>query len=148
MRSYTPNSPEAAARVVTMALLADGHLSMTEVQAIDRLKVSRKLGLEPSQFTAVLEGFCNDLVVSHRGPWTGSSQLDAHIRAQLMSEITHPHLQTEVMALCADIVQADGHLADDEVHMLDMLAGAWPTRFGPGTLAAKVPTAVPAAAHC
>ena len=133
MRTYTPNSPEAAARVVTMALLADGHLSMTEVQAIDRLKVSRRLGMEPSQFTAVLEGFCNDLVVSQRGPWTGSSQLDAHIRSQLVGEITQPHLQTEVMSLCAAIVKADGHLADDEVHMLDMLAGAWPTRFGPNT---------------
>lgn len=139
MRSYAPNSPEAAARVVTMALLADGHLSMTEVQAIDRLKVSRKLGLEPSQFTAVLEGFCNDLVVSHRGPWTGSSQLDVYIRDQLMSEITHPHLQTEVMSLCAALIKSDGHLADDEVRMLDMLAGAWPTRFGPSTSPASAP---------
>lgn len=131
MRSYTPNSPEAAARVVAMALLADGHLSMTEVQAIDRLKVTRRLGLEPSQFTTVLEGFCNDLVVSHRGPWTGSSQLDTHIRSQLVGEITHPHLQAEVMSLCADLIRSDGHLADDEVHMLDQLAGAWPRRCEP-----------------
>lgn len=147
MRSYTPNSPEAAARVVTMALLADGHLSMTEVQAIDRLKVSRRLGLDPAQFTAVLEGFCNDLVVSHRGPWTGSSQLDANIRSQLVGEITHPHLQTELMALCVDIIKADGHLANDEVHMLDMLSGAWPTRVGPSTSAATESTTSHSSVH-
>ena len=139
MRSYTPNSPEAAARVLAMALLADGHLSLTEVQAIDRLKVSRKLGLTPGQFTAVLEGFCNDLVVSHRGPWTGSSQLDGHIRSQLVGEITDPHLQDAVMSLCADLIKSDGHLADDEVQMLDELAGAWPRRFAPSASQAMVP---------
>lgn len=142
MRTYTPNSPEAAARVVAMALLADGHLSMTELQAIDKLKVTRRLGLEPARFTAVLEGFCNDLLVSHRGPWTGSSQLDDHVRSQLVSEITHPHLQTEVMELCAAIIKADGHLADNEIHMLDALAGAWPRRFGPTAALAPAPASL------
>ena len=41
--------------------------------------------------------------------------LDAHIRAQLVSEITSPHLETEVMKLCADVIKADGLLADGEL---------------------------------
>jgi len=77
--------------------------------------------------------------VSHRGPWTGSSQLDGHIRSQLVGEITDPHLQDAVMSLCADLIKSDGHLADDEVHMLDELAGAWPRRYAPSAAQSMVP---------
>ena len=128
MRCYSPNSPEAAARVVAMALLADGHLSMTEVQAIDRLKVTRKLGLAPDRFTDVLEGLCHDLLATQRGPWTGSTALEPAIRRKLMGEITLPTLQADVLALCRDIVDADGHLADGETDLLTHLSLAWPQR--------------------
>lgn len=129
MRSYTPNSPESAARVVAMMLLADGHLSMTEMHAVDTLKVSHNLGLAPQHFTRVLENFCHDLQISHPGPWMGSSQLDDEVRKPLLAEITDPDLQTEVMKLCASLIHADGHVADQEIHMLDALAQAWPHRY-------------------
>ena len=37
MRTYPTNSPQAAARVVALATLADGHLSRSELGALDRL---------------------------------------------------------------------------------------------------------------
>jgi hypothetical protein len=129
MRTYTPNSPQAAARVVAMALLADGHLSMTELHAVDTLKVTRCLGLDASLFSTVLEGFCQDMLVSHRGPWTGSSQLDDQVRLDLLSEITHPEIQQQVMDLCTALIQSDGHVAANERLMLDALAGAWPCQM-------------------
>ena len=131
MRSYPPNSPEAAARVLAMALLADGHYSMTEIQALDRLQAARRLGLSAAEFKEVLDGFCHDLLMGHRNQWGGSDLLDAHIRSQLVSEITSPYLQTEVMELCAEVIKADGHLADGELAMIDSLSGAWPRRCGP-----------------
>ena len=36
MKAYPVNSPEAAARVLAMAMLADGQYSMTEIRALDR----------------------------------------------------------------------------------------------------------------
>ncbi len=36
MRTYPTNSPEAAARIVALALLADGHLSLIEIDALER----------------------------------------------------------------------------------------------------------------
>ena len=142
MRSYTPNSPQAAARVVAMALLADGHLSMTELHAVDTLKVTRCLGLDASHFADVLEGFCQDLLVSHRGPWTGSSQLDEHIRLELLYEITHPEIQQQVLNLCAALIQSDGHVADNEMLMLDALAGAWPHRMATNDLRTTAPASL------
>ena len=132
MRCYTPNSPEAAARVVAMALLADGHLSMTEVQAIDRLRVTRRLGLAPERFAHVLEGLCQDLLVAQGGPWTGSTALEPAIRRKLMGEITRPSLQANILALCQDVVDADGHLAEGESELLASLRQAWPNHL-PGS---------------
>ena len=133
MRTYPPNSPHAAARVLAMALLADGNYSMTEIQALDRLKAVKRLGLGAAEFKEVLDGFCHDLLAAHRGSWTGSALLDPHIRSQLVGEITSPYLQTEVMELCAEVIKSDGHLADGELAMIDSLSGAWPSRFGPET---------------
>ena len=47
MRTYSTGSPHAAARVVALTLLADGHLCQTELDALDQLDVPRQLGLQP-----------------------------------------------------------------------------------------------------
>jgi uncharacterized tellurite resistance protein B-like protein len=132
MRHYPPNSPPAAARVLAMALLADGHYSMVEVQALDRLHAPRRLGLTPEAFKQVLDDFCQDLLTAHQGQWTGSfHRLDPVLRSQLVGEVTDPALQREVQVLCTDIVKADGHLAEGEIQMMDALAGLWSGRAAP-----------------
>jgi uncharacterized tellurite resistance protein B-like protein len=131
MRSYPTNSPQAAARVLAMALLADGHYSMLELQALDRMHAARRLGLSPSDFKDVLTDFCQDLLTAHQGQWTGSFQrLDPRVRNLLMGEVTDPELQHEVMQLCAETVKADGHLSEGELQMIDTLSGTWARRFG------------------
>ena len=47
MNAYPTNSPEAAARVLAMAMLADGQYSMTEIRALDRQQAPARLGLTP-----------------------------------------------------------------------------------------------------
>lgn len=130
MRTYPPNSPEAAARVLVMALLADGHCAMTEIQALDRLQAPRRLGLSPARFKGVLDDFCQDVLTAHQGRWLGSIHIDAGVRDQLVGEITDLRLQNEVMGLCTDIIHADAHLAEGEIHMIDTLVAAWPGRTG------------------
>ncbi len=129
MRSYLHNSPQAAARVLAMALLADGHYSMVEVQTLDRIHAARRLGLTPEGFKEVLDDFCHDLLMAHQGRWTGSfHRLDPLLRTRLLGEVTNPDLQREVLLLCTDIVKADGHLAEGELQMIDSLAGTWAHR--------------------
>lgn len=139
MRSYPHNSPQAAARVLAMALLADGHYSMVEVQTLDRIHAARRLGLTPEGFKEVLDDFCHDLLAAHQGQWTGSfHRLDPLMRTRLVGEVTDPELQQEVMVLCTDIVKADGHLAEGELQMLDSLAGTWARRFYPAASTATL----------
>lgn len=139
MRSYPLNSPEAAARVLAMALLADGHYSMVEVQALDRIHAARRLGLTAQGFKQVLDDFCQDLLTAHQGRWVGSFHgLDPLVRRQLAADVTDPELQHEVMDLCTQIVRADGHLAEGEVQMIDALAGLWARRFYPAASVARL----------
>lgn len=125
MRTYPLNSPQAAARLLAMALVADGNYALSEIKALDRLDAARQLGLPPQDLKAVIEAFCEDLLLGAHGEWLGSSQLDAATRQALLAEVTDPALRTKIVALCEAVVAADGHLADGETAMLDSLTRAW-----------------------
>ncbi|TNF61727.1 MAG: TerB family tellurite resistance protein [Burkholderiales bacterium] len=123
MQSYPIDSPEAAARVLAMALVADGHYSMTELKAVDRLDIPRQLGLTSEDFKTILDRFCLDLLATGDGQWCAG--VPAEVRQQLLSEVRAPDLRMQVRRHCEAIMQADGHLAEGETELLDALAGAW-----------------------
>jgi hypothetical protein len=123
MKAYPVNSPEAAARVLAMAMLADGQYSMTEIRSLDRQQAPERLGLSPEAFKAVVDGFCQDLLTAGGGQWSGS--VDPATREQLMAEITDRELQDLILLQCETLMLSDGHLADGEVELLDALGAAW-----------------------
>ncbi len=125
MRSYPIDSPHAAARLLAMALVADGNYSFTELRALDRLKASQQLGLSAEAFTDVIETFCTDLLEAAHGAWTGSARMDEGSRQQLLDEVRDPALRARIVDLCQAVVQADGHEADGEAALLDALTRAW-----------------------
>jgi uncharacterized tellurite resistance protein B-like protein len=132
MRSYPIDSPEAATRLLAMALLADGHCSVTELKALDRLGASARLGLGPECFKAVIDHFCEDLLIASHGEWQGSAAIDSATRRDLFAEVQSPTLGAEVRALCEAVMLSDGHLAEGEVELLDELAKVWPRPSNPG----------------
>ncbi|MDO9435495.1 TerB family tellurite resistance protein [Hydrogenophaga sp.] len=125
MRTYRTNSPEASARLLAMALVADGNYSLTEIRALDRLKAPEQLGLSSDAFKDVIETFCEDLLNASQGEWTGSARMDASMRQQLLAEVQDPALRKKLVALCHAIVHADGHEAHGETALLDTLTFAW-----------------------
>ncbi|HRM81940.1 MAG TPA: TerB family tellurite resistance protein, partial [Acidovorax temperans] len=44
MRSYPRNSPQAAARIVALLLIADGHVSRSEMDALYGRDIEHELG--------------------------------------------------------------------------------------------------------
>ena len=58
MRSYPRNSPEAAARIVALVMISDGHVCRSELDAMQRLQVERELGLTPVAFAQVVQTLC------------------------------------------------------------------------------------------
>jgi hypothetical protein len=125
MRAYPIDSPQAAARLLAMALVADGHYAPCELKTLDRLDASRRLGLSPQGMKTVIDTFCEELMHAQRGVWRGSADLEPALRQRLLNEVRNPRLQAEVRRLCEAIVTSDGHLADGEVELLDAMAMAW-----------------------
>jgi hypothetical protein len=125
MRAYPIDSPQAATRLLAMALVADGHYAPCELRTLDRLDASRRLGLSPQGMKTVIDTFCEELMHAQRGVWRGSADLEPALRERLLNEVRNPRVQAEVRRLCEAIVTADGHLADGEVELLDAMTMAW-----------------------
>ena len=58
MRSYPRNSPEAAARIVALVLIADGHVCRSEFDVFEQLDGSRELGLAPGSLPRIVQVLC------------------------------------------------------------------------------------------
>lgn len=61
IRSYAPNGPEAAARVLAMMMLTDMRVEDAELEALDRLGVYGIIGLSKRGFSEVFQDYCEDL---------------------------------------------------------------------------------------
>lgn len=125
MRSYPTDSPQAAARIVALAMLADGHLSKAELETLDRHGAAEALGLTRTQLHEVLHGFCEDLLCAAQMQWSDACHIDPRTLAQLMAEIEDPDLRLKVLDLCVSIVDADDHLADGESVVLCAAVEQW-----------------------
>ena len=126
MRSYPRNSPEAAARIVALVLISDGHVCRSEVEILQRLQVEHELGLAPGAFAQVLHTLCEDLLM---GAYAGGSMMcsvDEATLASLLAEVDKPALQAQVLRLAGAAVEADTHLADAEAMVVAAARRQWP----------------------
>jgi uncharacterized tellurite resistance protein B-like protein len=124
MQSYPQNSPQAAARVVALALLADGQLKKAELDMLDRLGAHAQLGLARAELRQVIHTFFEDLPESVRLSGSDACLSPRTIR-QLMDEVDDPQLRRKVLRLCAALVEADGHVADSESMVLMAAVEQW-----------------------
>jgi uncharacterized tellurite resistance protein B-like protein len=125
MRHYPTNSPEAAARIVTLALLADGHLDRAELEALEAHQVHATLGLDRDAMQGVLLGLCEDLLSSMHLTWSEACRIDPRTLEQLMDEVDDPALQRTVLSLCVVVVEADHHIAEGESVLLVAAVEHW-----------------------
>lgn len=152
MRHYLTNSPEAAARILVMALIADCDCSPSEMHMLESRLPTERLGLSVATLHRVIHEFCEDLLLGSGSEWNGSTRIAPATRSMLLGDITDPALQAELYDLCQEIIQADGHLADGESALLDALREAWPaavsdTGIAPAYPGAFTHTAIPPAAQ-
>jgi hypothetical protein len=125
MRSYPVNSPEAAARIVALTMLVDGHLSQTELDVLHRRGGCASLGLEPDRLQDVLLALCEDLLQGASLAWSDACTVDPHALSRLMAEIDDPALRRRVLALCLQVVDADAHVSDGESLLLTQAIEQW-----------------------
>ena len=139
MRSYPRDSPEAAARIVALVLISDGHVCSSEFDTLKQLGAERELGLEPQLLPHIVHTVCEELLAS--GHETGSlmGKVDDSALASLMAEISDPALQRKVLRLSLAVAQADGLLTDAEALVLEAARRHWKLVDGEEPRAAKTP---------
>lgn len=140
MRHYTPNSPQAAGRILALALLSDGHLSRRELDVLDRLDAHAALGLGRTELHTVVHSFCEDLLSAMHLSWGDACQVDQATLAALMADIDDPALRRTLLGLCLAIIDADAHVADGESVLLDAIARHWNLHPVPGPRPAALTT--------
>jgi hypothetical protein len=125
MRHYDTNSPQAAARIIAMALLAEGEWSESKVHILDRLQVHEVLGMHRSELHSVLQAFYKDMHDEAQQNWFGSSRVDPRTMTHMLAELESPWLRRTVLQLCIAIVEDDQHVSDDESLVLSEAVEQW-----------------------
>jgi hypothetical protein len=125
MRPYPTDSPQAAARLVALTMLADGQLSRAELGLLDRLQVHARLGLERAEMRRVIHEVCEDLLDEEHLAWADVCRVTPRSLAALMAEIADPALQRRVLALCVELAESDGRVADGEAALLVAAVEHW-----------------------
>lgn len=128
MRSYPRNSPQAAARLIAAALIADGHVCPSELDALQLAQTEARLGLAPGEMERVLQTFCEDVVLAAHPNGALAWCLDEPLIDALADEVDDPGLQRLVLDLITVATAADGHLSDGEQLVLAAIRHGWHAR--------------------
>ena len=128
MRSYPHNSPEAAARIVALVLISDGHVCPSEFEALKQIDGAGDMGLKPQNMPGIVQTLCEDLLMEGFDGRSILSHVGDKLMAALMAEVDDPRLQSKVLRVAASVVNADKHLSDGETAMLDAINRHWQTR--------------------
>lgn len=129
MRSYPQNSPEAAARIVAMMMLADGHACHSESAALDNLPPHESLGISREILLDVMQDFCQDIQACGQHQWSHASCLDERTIQCFMAEIDDPYLRRKLLKLCASVVEADRHVSEGESLLLGVAVASWGMQY-------------------
>lgn len=125
MRNYPHNSPQAAARLVALVMIADGHVCRSELAALQESGAESALGLRPGELADVLKHLCEDLLTLAEGPRAYAAAIDAVLVEALAGEIDDPALQRQVLSAAELAASADGYRFDAEYQVLTALYQAW-----------------------
>lgn len=125
MRSYPRNSSEAAARILAITMICDGHLDKREIDALRESLVRRELDIGELQWHDVMQGVCEDLLVAADMHWDRACRIEPGMLDSLLTEIDDPELARRVLAACERAARADRVQTGPEAQVLRRAARAW-----------------------
>jgi len=125
MRSYPVNSPQAAARIVALTVVADGDIGDAEIAWLDRLVVHEQLGLARHELHELLDTFCEDLISSDQLKWADACPVDERTLTDLMGEIQDPALRLKLLRLCVELAEVDARVDEGESMVLVAAIEHW-----------------------
>lgn len=123
LRAYPRNSAEAAARIVALALIANGRIKAVETAALEAQQARQRLGLTRPQWHAVIHELSTDLLGATRcdDDCCISSALLEHV----LDEVDDDGTRRLVLHLCSVVVHADRQIDDGESFVLLAAIERW-----------------------
>lgn len=125
MRQYPTDSPEASARIVALALLADGAIDLSEIESLQQHRVINKLGLDTSLFDRVVREFCEDMLSFAHLNASGRHELDVASIDALLNEIRDPEKQSALLSAMFNIVNAENSIQAGEGVLISEALKVW-----------------------
>lgn len=125
MRHYDTDSAQSMARILSLALLADGGIDKSEIDWITQTKVMERLGVEPEVFDEVLQHFYEDVIVGSEYFEATQFRLTTETIDALLNEIADPERQSVMLNIMLDATCADGSLSDGERVLLARAVERW-----------------------
>ena len=123
LRAYPANSPRAMARLVVLALLADGQLDEHELATLERRGAFDTLGISREDFVQVLYDFSAD--VARLSESAGGYRLSPTLLAALFDEVDDVRAKERVLNLIVAVISSDGYFADGEEKLFLGALHAW-----------------------
>lgn len=125
MRQYETDSAQAAARVLALALLADGGLDQAELRSLARTNLVRQLGMSDEAFETVLRNYCHDVLQGTNYIDGMHLRLSSEIMQSLLDDIRDPGLQWMLMGAMREIADANDVISVGEAALLAAAAERW-----------------------
>jgi hypothetical protein len=134
MRTYPADSPEALARLVTIALVADDSVTRDELEHLHRDDVLSCIGMDRDRFDAVYCEVHEDMLACGTRLPDGRLILDPATIGRLLDDIASPALQLMMVRTIQAIGQADRIMTGGETELLGMAMRRWGVDlFEPGS---------------
>lgn len=123
LRSYPHNSPEAAARIVAVALVANGEIKAIETAALNAHGCHRRLGMTEAQWDGVVRDLCADLHGSARS--VEERCVSGEMLAHMLREVDDDSTRRTVLKLSCAVVYADRCVEAEESWVLLAMSEHW-----------------------
>ena len=130
LRTYPVDSPRAKARLVVLALLADGRVDAAELDGLAKYRAFDELGLTRDDFFQVLYDFCADAAGLPEG--SGNYLMSPALLETLFDEVNDYGERQKLVRLIFDVIRSDGHLAESEAHLFWRALDTWRLRLDDG----------------
>jgi hypothetical protein len=128
MRNYPIDSPQAKARIVALALLADGGLDKSEIECLDSRDIVDRIGVAPEAFDAVLHQFCEDIDQYGLLQPNGQLALGSPAILAILDEVRQRNARQTLLRTIFDIVLADRNLSVGEAQLTALAMAHWGIR--------------------
>ncbi len=130
LRMYPIDSPRAKARLIVLALLADGRVDASELDGLAKHRAFDELGITRDDFFQVLYDFCADAAGLPEG--SGNYLMSPPLLESLFAEVCGSAERRKLARLIFDVIRSDGHLAEGEARLFWNALDTWRLRLDDG----------------